>query len=184
MNVQIVRSISVLLIGLLFIILGDNALNMLIVAVGALLMIPGLYSLVSYLRHLEQRPMFPLAALGSFLLGLWLVLSPSFFVGIFMYVIGGVLVALGVYQLATLAVSSRALAVAWPLYVLPVLVLVLGLFVLFNPFKAAALPFILIGIGCVVSAINDIIAAWRTAKQPKDKDAKHSIKIVDAEIVE
>lgn len=182
MNVQIVRSISVLLIGVLFIVLGDSALNMLIIAVGALLMIPGCYSLVSYLRRLEQRPMFPLAALGSFLLGLWLVISPSFFVEIFMYVIGGILVALGVYQLATLASSSRALPVAWPLYVFPVLVLVLGMFVLFNPFEAAALPFILIGIGCVISAINDIVAVWRTAKQRKG--TVHPIEITDAEVVE
>ena len=182
MNVQIIRSVSVLLIGVLFIVLGDSALNILIIAVGALLMIPGFYSLLSYLRHLEQRPMFPLAALGSFLLGLWLVVSPSFFVGIFMYVIGGVLVALGIYQLATLAVSSRALPVAWPLYAFPVLVLLLGLFVLLNPFEAAALPFILIGFRCVVSSINDMIAAWRTAKQRKNVCGP--IEITDAEVVE
>lgn len=182
MNVQIIRSISVLLIGLLFIVLGDSALSMLIIAVGVLLMIPGFYSLVSYLRHLEQRPMFPLAALGSFLLGLWLVLSPTFFVSIFMYVIGGVLIALGIYQLAGLAVSSRMLPVAWPLYVLPVLVLVLGLFVLFNPFEAAALPFVLIGIGCVISAVNDVVAALRTSKQRKGE--KRTIEITDAEIVD
>ena len=99
-----------------------------------------------------------------------------------MYVIGGILVALGVYQLATLASSSRALPVAWPLYVFPVLVLVLGMFVLFNPFEAAALPFILIGIGCVISAINDIVAVWRTAKQRKG--TVHPIEITDAEVVE
>ena len=86
MNVQIIRSISVLLIGLLFILLGDSALSMLVLAVGVLLMIPGLYALVSYVRHIERHPMFPLAALGSSLLGLWMVVSPVFFVGFFMYV--------------------------------------------------------------------------------------------------
>ena len=94
MNVQIVRSLCVLLIGFLFLALGDSALSMLVVAVGVLLMIPGVFSLVSYLLHLEQRPMFPLAALGSFVLGLWMVMSPAFFVSFFMYVVGGVLVAL------------------------------------------------------------------------------------------
>ena len=181
MNVQIVRCISVLLIGVLFLILGDSALSLLVIAVGLLLMIPGIWALVSYMRHIEQRPMFPLAALGSFILGLWMAASPAFFVGFFMYVLGGVLVALGIYQLATLAVSSRLLPVAWPLYTMPVLVLLLGLFVLFNPFQAAALPFILIGVGCIFSAINDFVAALRTSKQRKG--INHSTEIEDAEVV-
>ena len=181
MNIQIVRSISVLLIGVLFLMLGDSALSMLVIIVGVLLMIPGVWSLVSYVRHIEQRPMFPLAALGSFVLGLWLAVSPAFFVGFFMYVLGGILVALGVYQLSALAVSSRLLPVAWPFYMLPVFVLLLGVFVLFNPFKAAALPFILIGIGCVISAVNDIVAAIRTSKQRKS--TQRQVEIEDAEIV-
>ena len=182
MNVQIVRSISVLLIGVLFLSLGDSALSLLIMIVGLLLMLPGVWALVSYIRHIEQRPMFPLAALGSFVLGLWMAVSPAFFVGFFMYVLGGVLVALGIYQLATLVVSSRMLPVAWPLYVLPVLLLLLGLFVLFNPFKAAGLPFILIGLGCVVSSVNDLVAALRTKKL--HKVGRRSVEIEDAEIIE
>lgn len=181
MNVQIVRCISVLLIGILFLLLGDSALSMLVIAVGLLLMIPGVWALVSYIRHIEQRPMFPLAALGSFILGLWMAVSPAFFVSFFMYVLGGVLVALGIYQLATLVVSSRLLPVVWPLYAMPVLVLLLGLFVLFNPFKAASLPFVLIGVGCIFSAINDLVAAIRASRQRKE--LKHTIDIEDAEVV-
>lgn len=181
MNVQIVRSISILLIGVLFLVLGDSALSVLVMAVGALLMIPGVFALISYIRHMEQRRMFPLAALGSFVLGLWMVVSPEVFVGFFMYVVGGVLVALGIYQLAGLSMSSRVLPVAWPLYVLPVLVLLLGLFVLFNPFEAAAIPFILIGVGCIISAVNDTVAALRTAKQRRH--SRQPIEIEDAEVV-
>lgn len=181
MNIQIVRSISVLLIGVLFLVLGDSALSMLVVVVGVLLMVPGVWALASYVRHIEQRSMFPLAALGSFVLGLWMTVSPDFFVSFFMYVLGGILVALGVYQLAGLVVSSRLLPVAWPLYAMPVLVLLLGLFVLFNPFQAAALPFILIGIGCVISAVNDLVAALRLAKRRKYEG--RTIEVEDAEIV-
>lgn len=182
MNVQIVRSICVLLMGVLFLVLGDSALSILVMAVGALLMLPGLVSLVSYIRHIAQRRMFPLAALGSFILGLWMIVAPAVFVGFFMYVIGGVLVALGIYQLAGLSVSNRVLPVAWPLYVLPALVLLLGIFVLFNPFEAAALPFILMGIGCIISALNDVIAAVRTVKQRRS--VLQFIEIKETEVME
>ena len=109
-------------------------------------------------------------------------MSPAFFVGFFMYIVGGVLVALGIYQLAGLSVTSRALSVAWPLYVLPVIVLLVGLFVIFNPFEAAALPIILIGVGCIISSVNDIIAALRSAKLQKKSKQKNEY--ADAEIVE
>lgn len=181
MNVQVVRCISVFLIGILFLLLGDSALSLLVITVGLLLMIPGVWALISYIRQIEQRPMFPLAALGSFILGLWMAVSPAFFVGFFMYVLGGVLVALGIYQLAALVVSSHLLPVSWPLYAMPILVLLLGLFVLFNPFKAAALPFILIGVGCIFGAINDLVAALRTSRQRKA--IKHTVDVEDAEVV-
>ncbi|MBR3859408.1 MAG: DUF308 domain-containing protein [Bacteroidaceae bacterium] len=181
MNVQLVRCISVLLTGVLFLTLGDSALSLLITIVGILFMIPGVVSLVTYFLHRDQHPMFPFAALGSFLLGLWLALSPAFFISIFMYVLGGVLTALGVYQLAMLLMSSRLLPVAWPLYLSPTLVLLLGLFVLFNPFEAASLPFIIIGIGCIISAFNDLVAIYRGSKSKKKPTT--DIAIEDAEIV-
>lgn len=180
MNSQIIRCISIFLIGALFLILGDSALSLLITIVGILFMVPGAASLVAYFRQRNQSPTFPFAAMGSCLLGLWLALTPTFFAGIFMYVIGGVLTAIGIYQLATLIISSRLLPVSWPLYLFPILVLLLGLFVLFNPFEAAAIPFIMIGIGCIISAINDLIAIYRGSKNKKKTT---DISIEDAEIV-
>lgn len=181
MNVQIVRCISVLLTGVLFLILGDSALSLLITIVGILFMVPGIVSMVTYFLHRRQHPIFPFAAAGSFLLGLWLAVSPAFFVSIFMYVLGGILVALGVYQLALLFTTSRLLPVAWPLYLFPTLVLLLGLFVFFNPFEAASLPFIIIGIGCIVSAFNDMVAIYRNTKS--GRQIKTGTEIEEAEIV-
>lgn len=181
MNVQIVRCISVLLTGVLFLTLGDSALSLLITIVGILFMVPGIVSLVTYFLHRNQHPMFPFAALGSSLLGLWLAVSPAFFVSIFMYVLGGILTALGIYQLAVLFTSARLLPVAWPLYLFPTLVLLLGLFVIFNPFEAASLPFYIIGIGCIISAFNDLVAIYRGSKSKKRTTT--DITIEDAEIV-
>ena len=181
MNTQIIRCISTLLTGVLFLVLGDSALSLLVTLVGVLFMVPGIVSLTTYFRRRNQRLIFPFAGLGSLLLGLWLVAVPSFFVGIFMYILGGVLTALGMYQLVMLIISARLLPVSWPLYLSPTLVLLLGLFVIFNPFEAAALPFIIIGIGCIVSAFNELIAIYRGTKNKKTDS--RSITIEDAEIV-
>lgn len=181
MNTQIIRCISILLTGVLFLVLGDSALSLLITIVGILFMVPGVVSLVAYYLHRPQYPIFPFAALGSFLLGLWLTASPSFFISVFMYVLGGTLVALSVYQLAILVTSSRMLPVAWPFYLSPVLVLLLGLFVIFNPFEAASLPFTLVGIGCLFSAFNDMVSIYRDTRSKQEKATRTTIE--DAEIV-
>lgn len=180
MKVQLVRAVSLLLIGLLFLFSGDSALNFLIVMVGALFAVPSIVAIADYIRYRHERSIFPFAALGSLLLGMWLAFSPSFFVGVFMYVLGGVLVAIGIYQFINLIVSSRTIPVSWVLYLFPVVVLLLGFFVLFNPFMAASIPFIMIGIGCVVSSINDMISLYRYRKTSQYKT---DITIEDAEIV-
>lgn len=180
MNSQIIRCISIFLIGVLFLILGDSALSLLITIVGILFMVPSMASLITYIRERHQHPTFPFASVGSFLLGLWLALSPTFFVGIFMYLIGGILTAIGIYQLAILISSTRMMPASWPLYLFPTLVLLLGLFVLFNPFEAASLPFILIGIGCIISALNDLIDIYRNSKNKK-KTTNNAVE--DAQIV-
>ena len=167
MNANIIRCISTLLIGVLFLVLGDSALSLLITIVGILFMIPGIASLVAYYLNRYQHPMFPFAALGSFLLGLWLTVFPTFFVNIFMYLLGGVLITLGIYQLVMLINSSRLFPAAKSLYLFPTLVLLLGLFVIFNPFEAAALPFIVVGVGCIISACNDLISMYRSARSKK-----------------
>ena len=180
MKTQIIRCLSVLLTGVLFLVLGDSALSLLITLVGVLFMVPGMASLTTYAQHRDQHHIFPFAALGSLLLGLWLVIAPNFFVNIFMYVLGGMLIALGVYQLVMLIISARLLPVSWPFYLSPTLVLLLGLFVIFNPFEAAALPFIVIGVGCIVSAFNELVAIYRSTKK---KNNSKSVTIEDAQTI-
>ena len=90
------------------------------------------------------------------------------------------LTALGVYQLVMLIISARLLPVSWPFYLSPTLVLLLGLFVIFNPFEAAALPFIVIGVGCIVSAFNELVAIYRSTKK---KNNSKSVTIEDAQTI-
>ena len=87
---------------------------------------------------------FPIVSLGSLLFGLWLMISPAFFVGILMYVLGAVLVFAGISQIAHLLSARSYAAVPFGYYVMPVLILLAGLVVLANPFAAATIPFIIL----------------------------------------
>ncbi len=94
----VMSSICALIVGLLLILWPDVAVNYLVITIGVLFLLPGIYGLFSYFAQAKKRERanlhvsFPVIALGSTLLGLWLVIMPEFFVSILMYVLGVLLV--------------------------------------------------------------------------------------------
>ena len=109
----------------------------------------------------------PIAGLGSLLFGLWLMIMPAFFVGILMYVLGAVLVLAGISQIVNLSAARSWTVVPGGFFVVPVLVLIAGVVVLFNPFTAATVPFIILGVSSIVYGLSDLVNIIRF-RQKKD----------------
>ena len=121
-----------------------------------------------YLTRGKQNGMsFPIAGLGSLLFGLWLMIMPAFFVGILMYVLGAVLVLAGISQIVNLSAARSWTVVPGGFFVVPVLVLIAGVVVLFNPFTAATVPFIILGVSSIVYGLSDLVNIIRF-RQKKD----------------
>lgn len=184
LNHSVIRSICSIIIGLLLVVWPDTAIIYLVIAVGALFLIPGLVSIVTYIMHGRKAGMpFPIVSIGSSLFGLWLMVSPAFFVGILMYVLGVVLVFAGISQIVNL-MNIRAWAqVSTGYYVVPVLILIAGMVVLLNPFAVASIPFIILGVSCIVYGISDIINRIRFRKK-EEKDIYQGMEIEDVTPIE
>lgn len=166
MNYSVIRGICAVVIGLLLVVWPETAILYLVISIGALFLIPGLVSIVSYVMNgRKMRMPFPIVSVGSLLFGLWLMISPAFFVGILMYVLGVVLVFAGISQIITLLNTRSWTPVATGYFVIPVLVLLAGIVVLLNPFAAATIPFIILGVSCMVYGISDIINRIRFRKK-------------------
>ena len=166
MNYGMMRCISAVAIGVLLMVWPEAAIIYLVIAIGAMFFLPSLFSLVGYFMKGRQLGMyFPIISLGSLLFGLWLMVSPAFFVGILMYVLGVVLVFAGISQIANL-LNARSYAVV-PLgyYVMPVLILLAGIVVLANPFAAASVPFIILGVSSAVYGITELINIYKFRKK-------------------
>ena len=137
MNYSIIRCICALVIGVLLVAWPEAAILYLVITIGVLFLVPGLFSLSGYLiRGKQDGSRFPIAGLGSLLFGLWLMIMPAFFVGILMYVLGAVLVLAGISQIVNLSAARSWTVVPGGFFVIPVLVLIAGIVVLFNPFTA------------------------------------------------
>lgn len=167
LNYALVSSLCALVIGVLLVAWPDMAVNYLVITVGVLFLIPGLVGVFSYFSSVQKRRregvrvMFPVVALGSALFGIWLVLMPAFFVTIFMYVLGVLLLLGGLSQLSEFVAARSYVRVPAGMYVFPVLVMAAGLVVLFNPFEAAMLPFMVLGVSFIVYSLIDIVRLVR-----------------------
>lgn len=170
MNYSIIRCICALVIGVLLVTWPEAAIIYLVITIGVLFLVPGLISVFGYLAAGKQGSRsFPIAGLGSLLFGLWLMIMPAFFVGILMYVLGAILVLAGISQIVNLSAARSWTVVPGGFFVIPVLVLIAGIVVLFNPFTAATVPFIILGVSSIVYGLSDLISITRF-REKKEKD--------------
>ena len=167
----VMSSICALVVGLLLILWPDVAVNYLVITIGILFLLPGIYGLFSYFAQAKRREQanlhvsFPVIALGSTLLGLWLIIMPEFFVSILMYVSGVPLVLGGLNQILNFVAVRKYMPVPLGVYVVSVLILIAGVIVLLNPFQAATVPFIVLGVSSMVYALSDLFRLIRYRKR-------------------
>ena len=172
MNYSMARCVSAIAIGLLLMMWPEAAILYLVIAIGAMFFLPSLISLISYFKkEHEKRGYFPIVSLGSLLFGLWLMISPAFFVGILMYLLGAVLVFAGISQIVGLLDARSYANVSTGFMVMPVLILLSGLLVLVNPFAAASVPFIILGVSSTVYGVRELINFYKfRRKAPKAEE--------------
>ncbi|MBR6590870.1 MAG: DUF308 domain-containing protein [Bacteroidaceae bacterium] len=167
------RGITALLIGVLLVFWSQSAVLYLIMAIGCLFLIPGLFSLLTYFRKpsLDGNRRFGWAqvlGVGSILFGLCLIVSPVFFEKSLMYALGIILSYAGLSEIIQLVSARQWVRVPGGFYVTPVLVMLLGIFILFNPIESANLPFILLGIGCMVYGLSDMVNVIKFRQRNND----------------
>ena len=169
-------SICALITGVLLVVWPDVAINYLVITIGVLFLLPGLFGLFSYFsvaRKQEQAGIhvgFPVIALGSALFGFWLMINPTFFVNILMYVLGVLLVLGGLSQLMNFMTLRSYAHVPVGVFVIPALILAAGIVVLFDPFEAATIPFIILGVSGIVYGATDLIRLLEFRKRMKDQE--------------
>ena len=101
-NYYALSSICALIIGILLVVWPGEAVRYLVITIGVLFMLPGLIGVFGYLATAKRRQeagiksVFPVAAVGSALLGFWLMIMPDFFITTLMYVLGVLLVLAGI----------------------------------------------------------------------------------------
>ena len=187
LSYSFLRAICALVIGLILVLFPNEAGDYFVITIGVVFLIPSLISIVAYFTEkAEYRTSFPLLAIGSLLFGLWVIIMPGFFADFLTYVLGFILVMGGVQQVATLMSARRWMPVPAGFYRVPVLILLAGLFSLFNPVGVRSTIFIIIGASSIVYACSELLNWVKfTRCRPKAPSpvGKNS-DISDAEVIE
>ncbi len=179
----IIRSIATILIGVLLIMQREAIMPIIVQCLGVAFVLPAILALLSHFIYSKEaapskgRPVVVLTSVGSMVFGLWLLLMPSFFVGILMLLLGSILTVFGLYQIVALFMARKFSRVPLFMYIMPVALVVVGCLVLTKPFGAASLPFLLVGIGAVVGGVSDLINSIFIEYKRRKKERADAIQI-------
>ena len=184
-----VRNLAMVAIGVLLLMFREQAMPFIVMCIGALFLVPAFFTVVALLlpvllNKTEQRKMPVMAlimSLGSLLLGAWMLIAPSFFVAILMWVLGGVMVFSGIMQIDNLLKSSAVVKLSASFYVLPVLLTIAGITVLYNPFQTASIPFLILGVAAIISSISDLLCVLYV-KYMSNKLKKNEVEQIESTV--
>lgn len=187
-DISFVSYIISLILGLVMVLWPELVADYLVFAIGLLFLIPGAISIISYFvnkkRHAAMGLPIQLSGLGSVLFGLLLMLVPSFFANMIVFVLGMAIAMGGLFQIIQLYYAKEWVKVSVFAYVVPVLLFVLGIYSIFNPSEAKEKTFLLIGIGVLVYAVSGLFNwLFFSRKRPPNTNV-FGVKIEEAEIVE
>lgn len=162
-----------------------NILEWLIMFVGAMFAIPGLIGLVSGIsrsaRSRGASASSMMSSIGSLIIGVIMIIWPTPFVGVFVYVLAAVLLIVGFCQIWVLAVDYRPYSMPMWLYILPTLIFITGVVMICSPLRDIESAFTLMaGIAMVAAAANGLfiyLAAYNNPAKPLRSAEKEAEKI-------
>ncbi|MCD8203489.1 MAG: DUF308 domain-containing protein [Prevotella sp.] len=201
------RAICAIVVGILLISNPDSTVTGITIAIGAMFLISGAISCATYFAakarknddvevYDEQgrliapiKPVFPIVGLGSVLLGLVLMLLPGVFVKSLMYVLGAILLLGAINQFMSLISANRVSHIPLWFWICPIIILLIGLFVILKPMESASLPLIIIGWCLLLYGVSECINAIKINKVRKrimkEMEARQAAKEAEgAEVVE
>lgn len=193
------RAIVAIVIGLVMVTVQVNAFNVFLQYLGALIALRGIIGFV-FLCFQKDDSDFMGSAVNSVLnavLGGVMFLYPEWFVNILMYMVAVLMIALGFVQLLAMMSASRVINVGFFSFLLPLLIILLGILLIVRPSFLGEMIGIVAGVSLMVYGVSELLSLRKMKKAIDEYDIKfpsekqqqnpedvHQIKDVDYEKVD
>lgn len=159
---SLARAVSAIIMGVLLIKYREQTVTWLTIVIGILFFLSGVISCAAYFvaRRRESdvqlfdadgrqlsgfKVSFPLTGLGSIVLGLILALMPNAFISWLMFILAAMLIIGAIGQFVSLATITRTFRVGIYFWIMPSVILLIGLLALIRPSAIASAPLFVIG---------------------------------------
>lgn len=155
---KIIASIVLAIAGVILLLFPNGTLKTVSIIIGAGLLIFGIISLVKSIKN--QETSFGVAiGVVSIIFGFFFMARPSFLASIIPFIIGIVMIVNGIVNLITCTNNRSLLGSGYGISMCgAIITLVFGILITVNPFTTASLAVRLIGIGLIISGIENIIS--------------------------
>lgn len=159
------RALIALAVGIMMVVSPANALATVVKIIAAFMLASGVVSLIVGLKDKEKGalPLMSFNALVDVIVGLLLFMFPGVIAKFMIYLIGFVLLGFGIVQIVALFGARRVMPLGFGAFILPIVVTLVGGFILFNPFAESVMT-IIAGSALVLYGVSELLSSWRMKK--------------------
>ena len=172
----LVRAVAALAIGIVMVVSRTDAMVLAVRIMAAFLLASGIVSFIVGYRDRQNNQM-PLMSVNGFvdiLIAALIFIFPGFIAGLIVYLIGFALMGFGIFQLIALAGANKVVKVGAAAFVMPVLVLLAGAFLLARPTFIGTAVGTVAGAALIVYGVSEMLSSWKMRKAIDEYDIKQT----------
>lgn len=195
----IIRAVAALAIGVVMVVSRTDAMVLAVRIMAAFLLASGIVSLVLGYRDRQnsRMPLMGVNATVDILIAVLIFMFPQFVAGLIVYLIGFALLGFGIFQLVALVSANRVMKVGFMAFLMPVLVLLAGAFLLARPTFIGTAVGTVAGAALIIYGVSELLSSWKMRKamdeyeirqgpkeEPQQESQAPDVKDVDYEKVD
>ena len=194
------RALVAVAIGVIMVLYNEQAMNIVVKIIAALIFASGVVSLVVGLKKKNDNTsrLMNFNAVVDLVIASLLFMFNGFVANLIIYLIGFALLGFGLFQIFALFGASRVMKLGfWP-FVMPFLVTGAGIFLLFNPEWTKSSISLFAGIALLIYGVSELLSSWKVKKaideyeisrveprqEPQSQEVEPVVKDVDYEKVD
>lgn len=194
------RALVAVAIGVIMVVYNEQAMNIVVKIIAALIFASGIVSLVVGLKKKNDNTsrLMNFNAVVDLVIAALLFMFNGFVANLIIYLIGFALLGFGLFQILALFGASRVMKLGfWP-FVMPFLVTGAGIFLLFNPEWTKSSISLFAGIALLIYGVSELLSSWKVKKaideyeisrveprqEPQSQEVDQVVKDVDYEKVD
>lgn len=194
------RALVAVAIGVIMVVYNEQAMNIVVKIIAALIFASGIVSLVVGLKKKNDNTsrLMNFNAVVDIVIAALLFMFNGFVANLIIYLIGFALLGFGLFQILALFGASRVMKLGfWP-FVMPFLVTGAGIFLLCNPEWTKSSISLFAGIALLVYGVSELLSSWKVKKaideyeisrveprqEPQSQEVDQAVKDVDYEKVD